>query len=97
MLINLINNAIYFISGTPQAEIVLNAKIDKQNTIIAVADNGQGISDEIIDQIFIPFFSTKEKGSGIGLSLSRQIMRMHKGNISVQSSPNQMTTFTLTF
>jgi signal transduction histidine kinase len=50
-----------------------------------------------MDKIFIPFFSTKEGGSGIGLSLSRQIMRQHKGTISVHSDPEQKTVFTLRF
>jgi len=97
VLINLINNAIYFTSKTKPAEIILSTRIEEQNTIIIVSDNGQGINDEIIDQIFIPFFSTKEKGSGIGLSLSRQIMRLHKGTISVESKKDIGSTFTLKF
>ncbi|PKP34705.1 MAG: ATP-binding protein [Bacteroidetes bacterium HGW-Bacteroidetes-17] len=97
VLINLINNSIYFTSKTEPAEIILSAKLKEQNTIITVTDNGQGIDDEIMDQIFIPFFSTKEKGSGIGLSLSRQIMRLHKGTISVESKKDVGSTFTLKF
>ncbi len=97
ILINLINNAIYFTSKTKQAEIILSAEIKGQNTLITVTDNGLGIDDEIIDQVFIPFFSTKEKGSGIGLSLSRQIMRFHKGTISVESNTKIGSTFILKF
>ncbi len=96
-LINLINNSIYFSAQTNNPEILLDAETKGQKVSISVTDNGKGIEQSIIDQIFIPFFSTKEKGSGIGLSLSRQIMRMHKGHISVQSTPQQITKFSLTF
>jgi signal transduction histidine kinase len=65
--------------------------------IIRVMDNGPGIPEENLEKIFVPFFSTKEGGSGIGLSLSRQIMRLHRGAISVHSEPNVQTVFTLVF
>lgn len=97
LLINLINNAIHFSKDKDRLEIQLVAKTINQQACILVKDNGQGIESEILDQIFIPFFSTKEKGSGIGLSLSRQIMRMHNGSISVQSIPSKETIFTLRF
>ncbi len=64
---------------------------------IQVIDNGQGILDEVIDKIFIPFFTTKQSGSGIGLSLSRQIMRLHGGTITAQSKPGEETIFNMTF
>ena len=67
------------------------------NTIIQVTDNGPGILKEVQDRIFIPFFTTKQEGSGIGLSRSRQIMRLHKGSLSVQSQPDEETLFTLHF
>ncbi|HCU19015.1 MAG TPA: histidine kinase, partial [Bacteroidales bacterium] len=60
-------------------------------------DNGPGISKEIIDEIFIPFFSTKQNGSGIGLSISKQIMRVHGGNLKVSSIPGKETVFCLSF
>lgn len=97
VLINLINNAIHFTKDKSEPKIQLIAQTENQQTSITVSDNGQGIEPEIIDHIFIPFFSTKEKGSGIGLSLSRQIMRMHNGSISVQSVPSKKTRFTLQF
>lgn len=97
LLINLINNAIHFINNQIDSKIQLIAKSINQQTIILIIDNGQGIESDILDQIFIPFFSTKEKGSGIGLSLSRQIMRMHNGSISVQSIPSKETIFSLKF
>ena len=60
-------------------------------------DNGQGILGDVIDKIFIPFFTTKQSGSGIGLSLSKQIMRLHGGTITAQSLPNEETIFSMTF
>ena len=65
--------------------------------ILKVIDNGPGIPEEIQEKIFIPFFSTKKDGSGIGLSLARQIMRVHGGNIRVTSKPYKETIFSLTF
>jgi len=64
---------------------------------IEVADNGSGISKEIIDSIFIPFFTTRKEGSGIGLSLARQIMQMHNGVIHVDTHEGRGSTFTLSF
>jgi signal transduction histidine kinase len=64
---------------------------------IQVSDNGPGIPPEILEQIFVPFFTTREKGSGIGLSLSRQIMRLHGGSLQVRSVPGKETVFTMGF
>lgn len=97
VLINLINNAVYFIKNSKHPEIQVIFTNLESNSNILVRDNGPGIEAEIIEQIFIPFFSTKEKGSGIGLSLSRQIMRMHNGSISVQSTVDKGSSFTLKF
>ena len=60
-------------------------------------DNGPGIPNEIIEQVFMPFFTTRVNGSGIGLSLSRQIMRLHGGSLQVRSIPNKETVFTMIF
>ncbi|HWN89038.1 MAG TPA: ATP-binding protein, partial [Chitinophagaceae bacterium] len=68
-----------------------------RKTIIRVADNGSGMPAEILEKIFIPFFSTKKSGSGIGLSLCKQIMMLHKGNIQVQSVDGEGTAFLLQF
>jgi signal transduction histidine kinase len=65
--------------------------------VIKVADNGIGISDDLMEKIFIPFFSTRKTGSGIGLSLCKQIMMLHKGNIKVQSVEGEGTAFFLFF
>jgi signal transduction histidine kinase len=98
MLINLIVNAIEAVKDLEEPKIYLSAYLSNNNkTIIKVADNGPGISEELLDKIFIPFFSTKKSGSGIGLSLCKQIMLLHKGNIQVQSKVNEGTAFTLQF
>ena len=97
-LINILLNALHAVEGRENAKIILLAQLDgRSKTIIQVKDNGYGISKENIDKIFIPFYSTKEGGSGVGLSLSRQIMRLHNGTISVQSEPDVKTTITLRF
>ncbi len=86
VLINLIRNAIDAISGKTDGKIFLEARQDSQDkAIITVSDNGKGICEEDLDQVFVPFFTTKEKGSGIGLSLSRRMIHLHGGTISVQS------------
>ena len=97
ILINLVKNAIEAkpTNRTPKIEIIVQKNVDAIS--IKVRDNGQGIVPEAISQVFIPFFSTKPEGSGIGLSLSRQIMHMHKGNLTVASIPNNSTEFTLHF
>jgi nitrogen fixation/metabolism regulation signal transduction histidine kinase len=98
VLINLLKNSIESLESSTKKSISMNSYTNSNNRIeIAISDCGGGISDEIIDQIFMPFYSTKEQGSGIGLSLARQIMRLHGGSISVQSIPKQATTFILTF
>jgi signal transduction histidine kinase len=78
--------------------IILSAYTTPNNkTIIKVADNGVGMPEELLDKIFIPFFSTKKTGSGIGLSLCKQIMMKHKGNMQVQSKVGEGTAFMLQF
>ena len=98
VLINLILNSIKALNAAETPEIKLLGKFDTQGSIIMqVIDNGDGIPEELHEKIFIPFFTTKKEGSGIGLSLSRQIMRAHKGGITVSSIPGKETTFTLRF
>ena len=97
-LINLVRNAAEALAGRDQPRIDLNAALDRRGRVlIRVQDNGPGILDEVQDRIFIPFFTTRQEGSGIGLSLCRQIMRQHRGAISVQSTPDEGTVFTLRF
>ena len=98
VLINLTKNAIQANEKNPDAKIQLIACFTAENRPqIRVMDNGPGIPDDIIEQIFVPFFTTRENGSGIGLSLSRQIMRLHGGNLQVRSNPGKETVFTLNF
>jgi two-component system nitrogen regulation sensor histidine kinase NtrY len=96
VLINLIKNAMEAVTHDGSGIIRIDARIKLGNIIsIAIADNGSGIDPETINRIFIPFFTTKNKGSGIGLSLSRQIMKLHGGNIKVNSTPGKGSVFTI--
>lgn len=97
VLINLVTNAIDALQRRRDKLIILKAYTVEGRNFILVTDNGPGIDEEHADKIFIPFFTTKKKGSGIGLSLARQIMRMHKGTIRFQSAKGQGTTFILEF
>jgi two-component system, NtrC family, nitrogen regulation sensor histidine kinase NtrY len=97
VLINLIKNGIASVSGKTDGIIQLKAFRGNEGTLIQVEDNGIGISGDIIEDIFVPFYTTKENGSGIGLSLSKQIMQNHQGTISVNSAPDRGAVFTLKF
>ena len=92
-LINLLKNAMQALEGQENKQINIRVNQDKQLLIIEVTDNGPGIPTEIQEDIFVPFFTTKPSGTGIGLSLSRQIIQMHGGNLSVQSIPYAETCF----
>ena len=94
VVINLIKNAIQALEGQPGGIIRLYAREARQ-TQIEVTDNGQGIPPEILKDIFVPFFTTKTSGSGIGLSLSRQIIYLHGGELTATSSPGQETRFSI--
>ena len=96
ILLNLGKNAQQALEGQEEGKIVITAGESPQGKkYITVTDNGPGISPEMLDEVFVPFFTTKSTGTGIGLSLSKQIMRLHGGSIRVTS--NETTTFTLTF
>jgi signal transduction histidine kinase len=97
VLINLLLNAIDAVKEKEKPRILLSASRDGHEQLIEVADNGHGIDETIIDKIFVPFFSSKKNGTGIGLSLCRQIMLLHKGNVQVESKPGEGTRFTLRF
>jgi len=97
VLVNLLKNALEALSDQEGGRIRLTAFFESPKTYIVVEDNGPGIPDAILDRIFVPFYTTKDTGSGIGLSLSRQIMQMHKGSLSVQSAPGEGTAFYLGF
>ncbi|MFY0594585.1 sensor histidine kinase [Roseivirga sp.] len=97
ILINLVKNAIEALNESPGPSIYLSAKKEGDEIDILIKDNGPGIPDEVIENIFVPFYTTKEAGSGIGLSLSRQIMRLHNGSLDVLSTRSTGTTFILKF
>jgi two-component system nitrogen regulation sensor histidine kinase NtrY len=98
VLINLIKNSVQALGGSKKGMIQIRGFYNKRGRpSIQVIDNGQGILDDVIDKVFIPFFTTKRSGSGIGLSLSRQILRLHGGTITAKSTPNEETIFTMTF
>ncbi len=98
VLINLLKNAKEALSNREEPKIEMTARLDgQQRILLEVKDNGPGIIQEAQDKIFIPFYTTKKAGSGIGLALSRQIMQLHQGFLSVKSEPNLYTIFTLGF
>lgn len=97
VLINLVKNSIQALEKTSKPELQILAFKTDDSINILIKDNGIGIAPAIAKDIFVPFYTTKEKGSGIGLSLSRQIMRLHGGIIRVESVQNKITTFTLGF
>ncbi|HEX8039845.1 MAG TPA: ATP-binding protein [Chryseosolibacter sp.] len=97
VLINLLKNAIEALADTAKPELQLSGGYEESGVKIEVIDNGPGIIKEALEHIFVPFYTTKRTGSGIGLSLSRQIMQMHNGSITVESEPEVKTVFTLKF
>lgn len=98
VLINLVVNAAEAVKEAKEPRITLSAGTSANNKVaLKVADNGTGIPDDVLDKIFIPFFSTKKSGSGIGLSLCKQIMMLHKGNVTVQTVLGEGTAFTMQF
>jgi two-component system nitrogen regulation sensor histidine kinase NtrY len=98
VLINLVKNSLHALSGRSDGQIKLIGMLNKRGRVtLQVTDNGKGILQDVLDKIFIPFFTTKPSGSGIGLSLSKQILRLHNATITAHSEPGKETVFTLTF
>lgn len=98
VLINLVVNAMEAVKDKEEGRIILSAGKNYQDrTYIKVSDNGCGMGKDILENIFIPFFSTKKRGSGIGLSLCKQIMMLHKGTVLVQSKSGEGSAFTMQF
>ncbi len=98
VLINLLKNAKEALKEVEEPKIEMVARIDgEKRVLLDVKDNGPGIIPEAQERIFIPFYTTKKSGSGIGLALSRQIMQLHHGTLSVKSEPDLYTIFTLRF
>lgn len=98
VIINLIQNSMEAMEEIADPKLFLSAeKNGLGQVMISVTDNGRGINNEIIERIFLPFYSTKQTNSGIGLSLSQQIMMLHNGRLEVQSQPGKGATFTMIF
>jgi signal transduction histidine kinase len=99
VMLNLVKNAMQSIGNAADGLIQIKGYCNPDESVsLEIMDNGPGISPEMADHIFIPFFTTKEGGSGIGLSISRQIMRLHGGTLTLKSSPlKKETAFILTF
>jgi two-component system nitrogen regulation sensor histidine kinase NtrY len=98
VLINLVVNAIEAVKEKEVRKITLSAEQSlNKKTFLKVADNGQGMSEEVLEKIFIPFFSTKKTGSGIGLSLCKQIVMLHRGTLQAQSVEGKGSVFLMQF
>lgn len=97
VLINLLTNSMHALATTTHPQIILQGYAAHPQVVLEVTDNGSGIAPDKVDQVFVPFYSTKEQGSGIGLSLSRRIMTLHRGSIRVQSQPDGPTSLLLYF
>ena len=97
VLINLVKNAMEAVKDQTSRDIVLSARREQNELILSVKDTGSGIPQDQMESIFVPFFSTRESGTGIGLSFSQHIMRMHGGQIRVSSTPNKGSLFHLHF
>jgi nitrogen fixation/metabolism regulation signal transduction histidine kinase len=98
VLINLLRNAVDALADSPEPHIALRAaRNDQGKVVLQVIDNGPGIAPEHLDNIFVPFFTTKRNGTGVGLSVSRQLMQANRGFISVRSVPGEGSMFTLKF
>ena len=94
ILINLVKNAVQ----ADARNVVITAQLTpSEQTVISVTNDGLPISRESQDEIFVPFYTTKQEGTGIGLSLSRQIMRLHNGSLALTKSDESGTVFTLLF
>lgn len=97
VIINLVKNAVEALHGTEHPRLTIQSEIVNERNQLSIVDNGPGMEADTIEQIFIPFFSTKKRGSGIGLSLCRQILRAHGGRIEVESTLGSGSTFRLIF
>jgi C4-dicarboxylate-specific signal transduction histidine kinase len=97
VLINLVKNALEAVKEQDNRNIVLSVLPENKKMVLSVKDTGSGIPQDQMESIFVPFFTTKEAGTGIGLSFSQHIMRLHKGYIRVSSDPGKGSVFQLVF
>ena len=93
-ILNLIKNAIHALYNNEKGEIIISCYSENNSAIVSVSDNGTGINKEVQEKLFTPHFTTKTKGSGIGLSVVKQIIENHGGEISFESSETKGSTFT---
>lgn len=96
-LINLVTNSIYALQDVDQGVIEIAYRLEINKLYLEVSDNGKGVTSDLIEKIFVPFFTTRKNGSGIGLTITRNIMKMHYGSLEVASVPFEKTTFSLVF
>ncbi len=96
-LINLVTNSIYAVENIENGLIEIQYRLAANKVYIDIIDNGKGIDAENLEKIFLPFYTTRENGSGIGLTIARNIMKMHQGSLEVSSEPGKATKFSLVF
>lgn len=96
-LINLVTNSIHALEDITDPLIQIDYRLEQNKLFIDVTDNGKGIEADQLEKIFVPFFTTRSNGSGIGLTITRNIMKMHYGSLEVYSVPHETTTFSLVF
>ena len=98
VLINLVRNAVDAVTGISEPRIEMRGELSSEGQVlISVADNGHGMDQAVQENIFVPFYTTKRHGTGVGLSLVRQIIRSHRGQVGVRSAPGAGTTFRISF
>ena len=97
VLLNLIMNSMEALENIKKPQLMIRSFREQGQVVVLISDNGTGIDPEIIDEIFVPFYTTKPQGSGIGLSLARQVLRMHGGNIRITSGKGDGTKVYLDF
>ena len=97
VLLNLVKNSMEALESIKDPMLMIRSFREEDQIVVLISDNGTGIDPEIIDEIFVPFYTTKPQGSGIGLSLARQVMRMHGGNIRITSGKGEGTMVYLDF
>ena len=97
VLINILKNALEVVENKENAKVKLETSVHGELVTVSISDNGSGITPEATEKIFMPFFSTKNRGSGIGLSLSKQIMQLHGGDIQLETKLGKGATFKMVF
>jgi two-component system nitrogen regulation sensor histidine kinase NtrY len=96
-LINLVTNSIFAVEQVEHPSVEITYRMEDNKLFLDVTDNGKGVEADLLEKIFVPFFTTKKNGSGIGLTITRNIMKMHQGSLDVKSLPFEKTTFSLVF